>query len=90
MNERTLARIASSSSRTQIALSSDFDILRPSEPGMSGVSDSSGCGSTSTSPYSRLNRRTISRLISRWATWSSPTGTRSPRTMAMSTVCSTG
>ena len=55
-NERTCARIVSGSSLSSIVLSRDFDILRPSDPGISGVSDSSGCGSTSTSPYSRLKR----------------------------------
>ena len=33
MNERTFARIVSGSSASPIPLSSDFDILRPSEPG---------------------------------------------------------
>src|SRR3990172_7143266 len=76
--------------RTPIALSSDLDILRPSDPGISGASERRGWGSTSTGPYSRLNRRTISRASSRCATWSSPTGTSSPLTIAMSTACSTG
>ncbi len=53
---------------------------------MRGASESSGWGSTSTGPYSRLNRRTISREISRCDTWSSPTGTSSPFTIVMSTV----
>ena len=75
MNERTFARIWSGSSWRSIVLSKVFDILRPSEPGIIGDSDNSAWGSTSTSPYRRLNRRTISRLISRCETWSSPTGT---------------
>ena len=89
-NVRTFARISSGSSRIPIALSKLFDIFRPSEPGISDASDSSACGSTSTSPYRRLKRRTISRDSSRCETWSSPTGTSCPRTIVMSTVCRTG
>ena len=50
MNDRTVARTAASSSRTPIVLSRDFDIFRPSDPGINGESDSRGCGSSSTSP----------------------------------------
>ena len=90
MNERTFARIVSGSSSRSIVLSNDFDIFRPSEPGIIGHSDRSACGSRRTSPYKRLNRRTISREISRCETWSSPTGTSAPRTIVMSTVCRSG
>jgi len=74
---RSFCLTVSGSSLRKMALPYDFDIFRPSVPGMRFASVSSVCGSGKTSPYRLLKRRTISRVISTWGAWSSPTGTAS-------------
>ena len=65
----------------------------PSVPGRRRHASLSGrraVGSTSVSPYSSLNRRTISLACSIMGSWSSPTGTVSAMNAVMSAVWLTG
>ena len=59
-----------------MVLPTDFDIFfTPSVPRTTGAVVYTACGSGKVSPYRWLKARTISRLSSRWAAWSLPTGT---------------
>src|SRR5688572_31587278 len=57
-----------------MALSYDFDILRPSVPGTLGISVSLASGSGNTGLKAELKRRATSRVSSTCGTWSTPTG----------------
>ena len=66
-------------------------ILVPSVPSSSGAADSSASGTGNTGrPKRSLNRRAISRAISRCGSWSWPTGTRFALQNKMSAAWCTG
>jgi len=65
-------------------------ILVPSVPSSSGAPDSSASGTPKTGPNRSLNRRAMTRVISRCGSWSCPTGTRLALQNKMSAAWCTG
>ena len=85
-----LATVSASSLRKMQLLRLLLILPRLSVPTSRGTRPVSPLGSGKTSAYCRLNLRAISRVISMWGIWSSPTGTRWALGRRMSAIWLTG
>jgi hypothetical protein len=83
--------VSSAVAASAMALPRLLLILVPSVPSSSGAADSSASGTGNTDvPYWVLNRRAMTRVSSRWGSWSCPTGTRFALQNKMSAAWCTG